>query len=44
MSAYDTAQGAGCPRPRPTRSPVRLVLTARRHVDLARVCSAICPL
>jgi hypothetical protein len=28
---------------RPACLPVRLVLTARRHVDLVRVSSAICP-
>ncbi|WP_370357703.1 putative leader peptide [Catenulispora sp. MAP12-49] len=30
-------------RPRPACPPVRLVLTVRRHVDLVRVSSAICP-
>jgi len=29
--------------PQPARALVRLVLTARRHVDLVRVSSAICP-
>lgn len=35
--------GTGRLRARPAATPVRLVLTARRHVDLVRVSSAICP-
>ncbi|WP_370350467.1 putative leader peptide [Catenulispora sp. EB89] len=35
------AHGTDRPRPRPI--PVRPALTARRHVDLVRVSSAICP-